>query len=86
MFALKSKLECDRGGSGLCLDWREVCDGRIDCLNGGVDEALCFDLEVNGCDENEYRCHSGLRIPKESLDDDKPQCLDQTDMSGIFYS
>ncbi len=77
-------LKCDRGGSGLCLDWREVCDGRIDCLNEGVDEAQCFDLEVNECDENEYRCHNGLCIPKEFLDDEKPQCLDQTDISDRF--
>lgn len=78
-------LECDRGGSGLCLDWREVCDGRIDCLNRGVDEAQCFDLEINECHSNEYRCHNGLCIPKEFLEDSKPQCLDQTDLPEIFY-
>ena len=38
-------LECDRGHLSLCLDWREICDGRIDCLNGGVDELRCFELE-----------------------------------------
>ncbi|CAF1197918.1 unnamed protein product [Adineta steineri] len=37
-------LECDRGGSSMCLDWREMCDGRIDCLNDGVDEIQCFNL------------------------------------------
>ncbi|CAF1018247.1 unnamed protein product [Adineta steineri] len=57
-------LECVRGSSYICLDWREVCDGRVDCLNGGVDELQCFDLEINECDENEYRCHNGLCIPE----------------------
>jgi hypothetical protein len=78
-------LKCDRGGSGQCLDWREVCDGRIDCLDGGADETQCFDLELNECDENEYRCHNGLCIPKEFLKDEKLQCLDQTDIADIFY-
>ena len=76
-------LKCDRGGSGLCLDWREVCDGRIDCLNGGVDETHCFQLEINECNENEYRCHNGFCIPKELFEDDKPHCVDQTDMRDM---
>ena len=42
-------LKCDRGGPHICLDWREICDGRIDCLDGGLDELHCFDLEVNEC-------------------------------------
>ncbi|CAF1544319.1 unnamed protein product, partial [Adineta ricciae] len=56
-------LECDRGGLFLCLDWREICDGRIDCVNNGVDESNCFDLEMNECESDEYRCHNGLCIP-----------------------
>ena len=78
-------LKCDRGGSGLCLDWREVCDGRIDCFNGGVDEAQCFDLEINECNETEYRCQNGLCIPKEFLKDDKPHCVDQTDKPDSYW-
>ena len=62
-------LQCDRGGSLLCLDWREICDGRIDCLDGGLDEAFCFDMEINECAENEYRCHNGLCIPEEYWED-----------------
>lgn len=77
-------LTCDRGGSELCLDWREVCDGRIDCFNG-ADEVQCFDLEVNECNENEYRCHNGLCIPKDFLDDNTPQCLDKSDIVDTFY-
>ncbi|CAF1180714.1 unnamed protein product [Adineta steineri] len=74
-------LECDRGGSSMCLDWREICDGRIDCLNGGVDEIQCFNLEINECNENEYRCHNGLCIPKIFLEMkfDEAQCLDRSD-------
>ena len=75
-------LECDRGGAGLCLDWREVCDGRLDCLNGGVDEAQCFQLEINQCNENEYRCHNGLCISKVFLEDSILHCLDHSDLSG----
>ena len=78
-----TQLTCDRGGSSLCLDWREICDGRIDCLNGGIDEAQCIDLEINECDENQYRCYNGLCIPKEFLGDGTPECLDQTDLPGI---
>ncbi|CAF1192557.1 unnamed protein product [Adineta steineri] len=85
-------LECDRGGSSMCLDWREICDGRIDCLNGGVDEIQCFNLEINECNENEYRCHNGLCIPKKFLEMDsyEAQCLDRSDylaepMCARFY-
>ncbi|CAF1473946.1 unnamed protein product, partial [Adineta steineri] len=74
-------LECDRGGSSICLDWREICNGRINCLNGGIDEIGCFKLEINECDENEYRCHNGLCIPKIFLEMIfvEPQCFDQSD-------
>ncbi|CAF1563816.1 unnamed protein product, partial [Adineta steineri] len=74
-------LECDRGGSSMCLDWREICDGRIDCVNDGIDEIQCFNLEINECYENEYRCHNGLCIPKMFLEMGLPeaQCLDRSD-------
>jgi hypothetical protein len=29
----------------LCLDWREICDGKNDCSNG-EDEELCDQLEM----------------------------------------
>ncbi|CAF1493972.1 unnamed protein product [Adineta steineri] len=74
-------LECDRGGPSICLDWREICNGRIDCLNSGIDEIGCFDLEINQCNENEYRCHYGLCIPKIFLQIEsfQAQCLDRSD-------
>ena len=71
-------LKCDRGGSGLCLGWREVCDGRIDCVNGCADEAECFQLKRNDCDENEHRCHNRLCIPKVFSKDNRFLCLDQS--------
>ncbi|CAF4484897.1 unnamed protein product [Rotaria sp. Silwood2] len=77
-------IKCDRGGSPLCLDWREVCNGRIDCLDGGADEAECFELEVNECNEDKYRCHNGECIPKEFWEngDIFGDCLDNSD---IYY-
>ncbi|CAF3602035.1 unnamed protein product, partial [Adineta steineri] len=74
-------LECDRGGPSICLDWREICNGRIDCLNDGIDEIGCFNLELNECNENEYRCHNGLCIPKIFLKMEyvEAQCFDGSD-------
>ncbi|CAF4262485.1 unnamed protein product [Rotaria socialis] len=74
-------LECNRGGSPLCLDWREICDGRIDCLNDAADEKNCFELEINECNDDEYRCHNGLCIPRQFVNDSfqNPDCLDGTD-------
>ena len=80
-------LQCDRvgdqGESGnACLDWREICDGKVDCIDGGHDEDLCWHLEINECDDKtEYRCHNGLCIPLAFLQDDEmnPDCLDRSD-------
>jgi len=72
-------LSCNRGQSNICLDWREVCNGRIDCTNEAVDEAQCFELEMNVCHENEYRCHNGQCIPTEFVKDAFAECLDLSD-------
>lgn len=80
-------LQCDRTGDagqtpGACLDWREICDGKTDCIDGGQDEEYCWLLEMNECDtETEFRCHNGLCIPLAFLQDDlkNPDCLDRTD-------
>ncbi|CAF1114617.1 unnamed protein product [Adineta steineri] len=77
-------LKCDRGGSNICLDWREICDGRIDCIDGGIDEDQCFQLEINECNENEYRCRNGLCISKGFLKDERSQCLDGSDSLDII--
>ena len=78
-------LQCDRGGLAMCLDWREICDGRIDCSNGGIDESDCADLEMNECDENQFRCHYGMCIAKEfrnSPNFEAFECLDTSDVSA----
>ncbi|CAF1353414.1 unnamed protein product [Adineta steineri] len=76
---------CYRGPEPMCLDWREICDGKIDCIEGdfGVDEKYCHELEVTECNnENEYRCHNGAQcIPLEFYRDGftSRDCLDGTD-------
>ena len=57
-------LPCRRGPSPSCLDWTEICDGQIHCLDGGEDEKHCWQLELNECEENEYRCNNGQCISK----------------------
>ena len=75
-------LQCKYGGSEFaCLDWREVCDGKIDCPDGGNDEKHCFELEMNECEENEYRCQNGQCVAHEFFRDGNmnPECVDRTD-------
>ncbi|CAF3796622.1 unnamed protein product, partial [Rotaria sordida] len=74
-------IKCYRGSSLICLDWREICNGHIDCIDEGNDENQCFELKINQCDENEYRCDNGLCIPKDFWRDDgnNPECLDGSD-------
>ena len=81
-------LKCKYGGSEFaCLDWREVCDGKVDCADGGSDEEHCFELEMNECEENEYRCQNGLCVAREFYRDDEanPECLDRTDEGHVGY-
>ncbi|CAF1456727.1 unnamed protein product [Adineta steineri] len=67
----------------LCLDWREVCDGKMHCLNRAPDEENCFELELNECpNPDEYRCHNGAQcISRDFWYEDKahPDCLDRSD-------
>ena len=74
-------LQCNRGPSPSCLDWSEICDGRVDCLDGGEDEKHCWQLELNECEENEYRCLNGQCIPKAFHQDTQRfgDCLDGSD-------
>ena len=80
-FTCYTHLECNRGSTSACLDWTEICDGGIDCLNDGIDEENCWQLEINDCGENEYRCDSGQCVHKIFLHDDlnSHECLDRSD-------
>lgn len=73
-------IDCDRGPPSSCLDWREICDGTVDCLNG-IDEINCLELEITRCNENEYRCYQGMCILEQFLNDSpyNPDCLDSSD-------
>ena len=74
-------LQCFRGPSLACLDWSEICDDKIDCLDGGRDEANCWELNTSECKSNEHQCSNGQCIPLDFLNDNVnfPDCLDGTD-------
>ncbi|CAF1539313.1 unnamed protein product [Adineta ricciae] len=81
-FTCYTHLNCSRPAWSPCLDWREICDGKIDCLDSSEDEANCIELELNECDHmNQYRCHNGACIPADFVHDDmlNPDCIDGTD-------
>ena len=74
-------LNCMRDEFVWCLDWREVCDGKVDCWPNPSDEENCEELEERECASDEYRCINGQCIPEAFLTDNSlsPDCLDQTD-------
>ncbi|CAF1098971.1 unnamed protein product [Adineta steineri] len=76
-----TNLECNRGSLSACLDWSEICDGKIDCLDSGSDEEYCWQLEINECKDNEYRCRNGQCVPHSFNRDGStnPDCLDKSD-------
>jgi hypothetical protein len=67
--------------SSSCLDWSEICDEKIDCIDGGLDEEHCWKLEINECNDNEYQCSNGQCIPKKFHRDGKNifDCIDGSD-------
>ncbi len=79
-------LKCSRGPYPLCLDWSEICNGQIDCLDGGFDEEHCWQLEINECKENEYRCNNGQCIPKLFYRDTLKisDCIDGSDEVKMY--
>ncbi|CAF1430373.1 unnamed protein product [Rotaria sordida] len=82
---------CFRGPKPMCLDWREICNGIIDCIgdNFGIDEKYCDELEMNECKEDEYRCHNGAQcIPLDFFRDGwaSKDCLDGTDEEETFIN
>ncbi|CAF3948757.1 unnamed protein product, partial [Rotaria sp. Silwood1] len=86
VFTCYTHLKCNRGPHPSCLDWSEICDGKVDCLDGGLDEQNCWQLEINNCGPNEYRCVNGQCIPLAFLSDDAvtPDCLDESDEVKII--
>jgi len=56
--ACYTHLECDLGFMSLCIGWTNICDGVVQCING-IDEEHCWQLEVNECKEDEFRCNNG---------------------------
>ncbi|CAF3644501.1 unnamed protein product [Adineta steineri] len=79
-------LKCNRGYSPACLDWTEICDGKVDCLDGEYDEEHCWELDFNECKPNEYQCNNGLCIPNEFVKDDTTNfdCVDRSDELDTF--
>ncbi|CAF0732950.1 unnamed protein product [Adineta steineri] len=72
---------CNRGLWPLCLDWREICDGKIDCMNG-EDEQWCDRLDITQCTDKEYRCHYGGQCISSAFKKDSRlsmDCLDGSD-------
>lgn len=77
-------LNCSTGLDPICLDWRDICDGKTDCMNSNIDERDCYELEINICSEDEFQCHNGQCIHMIFFQDDpyNPDCLDGTDEEG----
>jgi hypothetical protein len=75
-------LQCNRGAPfPACLNWFKICDDKVDCIDGEFDEKDCDQLEINECENNEYRCHNGQCISEDFFRDNilNPDCLDGTD-------
>ena len=74
-------LQCSHSSRSGCLDWSDICNGEIDCMNDGIDEEHCWQIQMNECKDNEFRCDSGECISKLFFKDDPHQveCIDQSD-------
>ncbi|CAF3755523.1 unnamed protein product [Rotaria sp. Silwood1] len=85
-FTCYTHLQCNRGPFPACLDWSEICDGKVDCLDGEFDEEHCWQLEINECNDNEYRCINGQCISQSFFRDDIniPDCLDGSDENQMI--
>jgi hypothetical protein len=77
-----------RNNFSWCLDWRDICNSKVDCWPDPIDEQYCNKLEQNECSLNEYRCRNGQCIPKNFLLDNSldPDCLDRSDEDLVQIS
>jgi hypothetical protein len=57
--------------------------GVQQCI-GGIDEDDCEELELNECEESEYRCIDGSCIPEQFWLDGQFDCPDQSDEQEIL--
>ena len=73
-------IRCHSGA--LCLEWRQVCDGIVDC-HDGVDENDCHQLELHECEIDEFQCRNGMCIPLEFLFDGMIDCMDSSDEQEV---
>ncbi|CAF2777810.1 unnamed protein product [Rotaria sp. Silwood2] len=79
--------DCNRESWCLCLDWRQICNGKVDCMNG-EDEQWCGILEMTTCADDEYRCHyDGQCIPMAYARDGTVSidCLDGSEEVESYY-
>ena len=74
-------LKCNRGSKLICLDWTEICDQHVHCVDDQIDEKFCGQLLINECNEDEYRCRNGQCISKQFAFDELniDECLDRSD-------
>ncbi|CAF3477340.1 unnamed protein product [Rotaria socialis] len=88
----ETSFPCDYGK--VCLDWRNICDGTQNCVDG-TDEDYCEHLLLNECNpEREYRCRNGMCIDEEYFLDGDIDCQDQSDeqrnsvyvLTGLCYA
>ncbi len=63
-----------------------TCYVHLKCNRGPA--PICFELEINQCESNEYQCHNGMCISEVFFRDDlfEPECLDSTDESYYIHN
>ncbi|CAF4093851.1 unnamed protein product [Adineta steineri] len=77
---LVDMITCNTGV--LCLEWRQVCDGIIQCENGS-DEIGCHEFELRNCSSDEFQCRNSMCIPNEFLFDGAFDCMDSSDEQEV---
>ncbi|CAF4195689.1 unnamed protein product, partial [Adineta steineri] len=77
---LVDMIKCNTGL--LCLEWRQVCDGIVQCDNG-ADEIECHVFELQNCASDEFQCRNSMCIPNEFLFDGTIDCMDSSDEQEV---